>query len=94
MIRSFRGKFAETIASERRSPKGFPSDLATIARRKLVQLNAATVLSDLAVPPGNRLEVLKGDRRGYHSIRINDQWRIVFRWTETGPHDVEIVDYH
>jgi proteic killer suppression protein len=94
MIRSFKGKFAQVILGERRTPKGFPSDLGGVARRKLVQLDAAGGLSDLLVPPGNRLEALKGDLRGYHSIRINDQWRIIFRWTDAGPEDVEIVDYH
>jgi proteic killer suppression protein len=94
MIRSFKGKFAQAILGERRTPKGFPSDLSGVARRKLVQLDAAAGLSDLLVPPGNRLEALKGDLRGYHSIRINDQWRIIFRWTEPGPEEVEIVDYH
>jgi proteic killer suppression protein len=94
MIRSFKGKFAQPILGGRRTPKGFPSDLGAVARRKLVQLDAAAGLSDLLVPPGNRLEALKGDLRGYHSIRINDQWRIIFRWTEAGPEDVEIVDYH
>jgi proteic killer suppression protein len=94
MIRGFRGKFAQAILSERRTPKGFPSDLGRIARRKLVQLDSAAALSDLAVPPGNRLEALKGDLRGRYSIRINEQWRIIFRWTETGPDEVEIVDYH
>lgn len=94
MIRSHKGKFAQTVLRERRIPKGFPSDLGGVARRKLVQLDAAAGLSDLMVPPGNRLEALKGDLRGRYSIRINDQWRIVFRWTEAGPDDVEIVDYH
>lgn len=94
MIRSFRGKFAQAILEERRAPKGFPSDLLSVARRKLVQLNAATSLADLAVPPGNRLEPLKGDLRGYHSVRINDQWRVVFKWADVGPEDVEILDYH
>ena len=94
MIRSFKGKFAGVVLRERRTPKGFPSDLGGIARRKLVQLDAAAELSDLMVPPGNRLEALKGDLRGHHSIRINDQWRIIFRWTEAGPEEVEIVDYH
>jgi toxin HigB-1 len=70
------------------------ANLAKIARRKLVQLNAAAALGDLAAPPRNRLEPLRGDREGCHSIRINDQWRIVFRWTGFGPEDVEIVDYH
>jgi toxin HigB-1 len=65
-----------------------------VTRRKLVQLNAAVVLGGLAIPPGNRLEALKGDLRGRHSIRVNDQWRIVFRWTDAGPEDVEMIDYH
>jgi toxin HigB-1 len=94
LIRSFRGKFAEAILAERRAPKGFPADLLKVARRKLVQLNGAETLDDLAIPPGNKLEALKGDLRGKHSIRINDQWRIVFRWSDAGPEDVEISDYH
>jgi proteic killer suppression protein len=94
MIRSFKGKFAQAILTERRIPKGVPSSLAGVARRKLVQINAAVLLADLAIPPGNRLEALKGDLRGRHSVRVNDQWRIVFRWTDAGPEDVEIVDYH
>jgi toxin HigB-1 len=93
-IRSFKGKFAETILVARQVPKGFPPDLVKIARRKLVQVNSAAALRDLAAPPGNRLEPLKGKLAGRHSIRINDQWRIVFRWTDAGPRDVEIVDYH
>jgi proteic killer suppression protein len=68
--------------------------VAAVARRKLVQLNAAARLSDLAAPLGNRLEALKGDRAGRHSIRINDQWRIVFKWRADSPAEVEIVDYH
>lgn len=94
MIRSFKGKFAEAILRGREVPKGFSVPLARIARRKLVQLNNAGALRDLSSPPGNRLEALKGDLAGKHSIRINDQWRIVFRWTTAGPEDVEIVDYH
>jgi toxin HigB-1 len=94
MIRSFRGKFAEAILVERRAPKGFPANILAVARRKLVQLHAAARLGDLAVPPGNRLEALRGDLAGKHAIRINDQWWIVFRWSEAGPEDVEIVDYH
>jgi toxin HigB-1 len=94
MIRSFRGVLAELIFRQRRVPKGFQTEIARVARRKLVQLNNATVLGDLAVPPGNRLEALRGDLVGKHSIRINDQWRIVFRWSERGPEQVEIVDYH
>ena len=94
MIKNFRGAFAELIFQQRRVPKGFPTDVAKVARRKLVQLNAAATLADLAAPPGNRLEALRGDLAGRYSIRINDQWRIVFRWSESGPDEVEIVDYH
>jgi toxin HigB-1 len=88
------GKVRRSDPVERRAPKGFPGDIVSVARRKLVQLNAASELSDLSVPPGNRLEALKGDLMGKHSIRINDQWRIVFRWSDAGPEDVEIIDYH
>lgn len=94
MIRTFKGKLAEAILRGRQAPKGFSFALAKVARRKLVQLNNAGVLGDLSVPPGNRLEALKRDLASKHSIRINDQWRIVFRWTATGPEDVEIADYH
>ena len=94
MIRGFRGKFAETILVGRDVPKGLSLALAKVARRKLVQLNNAGALGDLSSPPGNRLEALRGNLAGKHSIRINDQWRIVFRWTQAGPEDVEIVDYH
>jgi proteic killer suppression protein len=94
MIKGFRGKFAEAILRERTVPKGFPADLAAVARRKLVMIHNATRLTDLKSPPGNRLEALKGGLAGKHSVRINDQWRIVFRWTESGPDEVEIADYH
>jgi proteic killer suppression protein len=94
VIRSFKGQWAEMILSDRRIPKGFPTGFAKAARRKLIQLNHARSLNDLAAPPGNRLESLKGNLSGKHSIRINDQWRIVFRWTEIGPEEVEITDYH
>jgi proteic killer suppression protein len=94
MIRSFRGKWAATILNDRQVPKGFPADLAKVARRKLVQLDTAETLADVAVPPGNRLEALQGNLAGRHSMRINDQWRIVFRWSAAGPEEVEIVDYH
>jgi proteic killer suppression protein len=94
MIRSFKGKWAATILNDRQAPKGFPADLAKVARRKLVQLDNAETLTDLAVPPGNRLEALKGNLAGRHSMRVNDQWRIVFRWSAAGPEEVEIVDYH
>ena len=94
MIRNFRGKFADSILHSRRLPKGFPASLAKVARRKLIMVDAATFLEALNSPPGNRLEALKGDLAGKHSIRINDQWRVVFRWTDAGPEDVEIIDYH
>jgi toxin HigB-1 len=93
MIRSFRDARTEWVAAGR-APKGFPSDVIRAAVRKLTMLNAATVLDDLRSPPGNRLEALKGDRAGQHSIRINDQWRICFVWTDGGADKVEIVDYH
>jgi len=70
------------------------TNIAVVARRKIRQLEIAGRLEDLRIPPGNRLEALKGDRAGQHSIRINDQWRICFRWTDAGAEDVEIVDYH
>ena len=76
----------------RKVPKGFQTSLAKVSRRKLVQLDAATMLADVSIPPGNM--VLKGRLAGSYSIRINDQRRVVFRWTEAGPEEVEIVDYH
>jgi proteic killer suppression protein len=75
-------------------PKGFPADLARVARRKLIMVDSADFLDALNLPPGNRLEALKGNLAGRHSIRINDQWRIVFPWSDAGPEDVEIIDYH
>ncbi len=93
MIGSFRDKTtAAVFAGE--SPKGFPAGLVKVARRKLRYLNAAAELADLRAPPGNRLEALAGDRKGQHSIRINDQFRVCFVWTKEGPVDVEIVDCH
>jgi proteic killer suppression protein len=94
VIRSFKGKFAEPILQGRVVPKGFPADVARVARRKLIMVDSAEFLEALSSPPGNRLEALKGDLRGKYSIRINDQWRVVFRWNDAGPEDVEIVDYH
>jgi len=94
VIRSFKGKFAEPILQGRRVPKGFPTSLAKVARRKLIMLDAAAFAEALNSPPGNRLEALKGKLAGKHSIRINDQWRILFRWTDAGAEDVEIIDYH
>ena len=69
-------------------------NIERVARRKLLQIHAATELASLSVPPGNQLEALKADRKGQHSIRINDQWRICFVWKSDGAHNVEIVDYH
>jgi toxin HigB-1 len=94
VIRSFKGKFAELILQDRMVPKGFPTDLTRTTRRKLIMLDSASLLDALKSPPGNRLEALKGNLAGRHSIRINDQWRIVFRWTDAGPEEVEIVDCH
>lgn len=93
MIRSFRNELTKA-AFNGQGRKGFPANLLSVARRKLRYLNAATRLSDLMVPPANRLEALKGDCKGQHSIRINDQFRVCFVWTDQGPADVEIVDYH
>ena len=76
------------------SPKGFPADLVKAARRKLGYLDGAVDLNDLRSPPGNRLEALGRDRDGQHSIRVNDQFRVCFFWTDEGPKDVEITDYH
>jgi proteic killer suppression protein len=91
-IQSFACKDTEALQG-RRSVRRFGA-IEAVARRKLALLDAATVLRDLASPPGNRLEALKGDRAGQHSIRINDQFRICFIWTDDGPEAVEIVDYH
>jgi proteic killer suppression protein len=93
MIRSFKDRKAEEV-HRGESPKGFPADLVKVTRRKLGYLDAAVDLQDLRLPPGNRLEALAGDRRGQHSIRINDQFRICFRWTAEGPVEVEVTDYH
>jgi toxin HigB-1 len=76
------------------APPALPPSILNTARRKLIQLNASRLLSDLRIPPGNRLEALKGNRKGQHSIRINDQWRICFTWTGTDATNVEITDYH
>lgn len=94
MIRSTKGKLARAIVETGKPGKGFPSTLIQSAYRKLRVLDAATDLKDLRVPPSNHLEELKGNRKGQHSIRINKQWRIGFVWTEDGPQDVEIADYH
>lgn len=92
MIASFRDTDTESLAGGRRVRR-FQA-VETVARRKLRQLEIAGRLDDLKVPPGNRLERLRGDRDGQYGIRVNDQFRVCFRWTETGPTEVEIVDYH
>jgi proteic killer suppression protein len=92
MIQSFADADTEQLFREERNRRFHA--VARVALRKLIQMNRAGQLTDLAVPPGNRLEALKGALAGLHSIRVNDQWRIVFRWTDSGPADVRIVDYH
>jgi proteic killer suppression protein len=92
MIRSFKCATTEALSKGQRVRKF--ANIAKVARRKLRQLEIAGRLDDLRVPPGNHLEALKGDRSGQYSIRINDQWRVCFRWTELGAENVEIVDYH
>jgi proteic killer suppression protein len=93
MIVSFRDPEAATIWEGRRSRR-LPPDIQAVALRKLRLVNNARTLEDLRIPPGNRLEALGKDRRGQHSIRINDQWRICFVWRDGNAHQVEIVDYH
>lgn len=93
MIRDFADREAESIWQGTRSRR-LPADIQLVARRKLRMLNSASSLEDLRIPPANRLEALKGGRKGQHSIRINDQWRICFRWKDGDAHGVEIVDDH
>jgi toxin HigB-1 len=93
MIRSFKDRRTEAVFKGE-SPKGFPSDLVKVARRKLRMIHRAVRLEDLRAPPANRLEALKGDRQGQHSIRINDQFRICFTWLENDAYSVEVTDYH
>lgn len=92
MIRSFVDRDTQRLHAGHRVRRFVAFE--AVARRKLLMLDAAAMLDDLRVPPGNRLESLKGDRAGQHSIRINDQWRLCFRWRDGGADDVEIVDYH
>ncbi len=92
-IKSYRNNAVARFHSEGAAPKAWRA-IAKVALRKLDMVDAAEELGDLLSPPGNRLEALKGDRKGQHSIRVNDQFRICFRWTKTGAEDVEIVDYH
>ncbi|MEP7042532.1 MAG: type II toxin-antitoxin system RelE/ParE family toxin [Dokdonella sp.] len=91
-IRSFKCDDTKALFERRRVPRFIP--IEAVPRRKLEQLDIAGRLDDLRIPPGNRLEALKGGRKGQHSIRINDQWRVCFVWTAPGPERVEIVDYH
>ena len=93
MIRSFADKETERIWNGLRSRK-LPPDIQQTSRRKMRQVNRATAPHQLAVPRGNRLEELKGDRKGTYSVRVNDQWRITFRWSDGAAHDVRIEDYH
>ena len=93
MIRSFRGRESEKLF-RREKNRALPAELQRVALRKLFQLDAAESLEDLRVPPGNRLEALRGDRRGQHSIRVNERWRVCFVWREGDAHEVEIVHYH
>jgi len=97
LIRSFKNQGTEDVfngVDSKAARKACPTALLAGARRKLERVDDATLLTDLAVPPGNQLEALKHDRKGQHSIRINDRYRICFRWTQAGAEDVEIVDYH
>jgi proteic killer suppression protein len=94
MIVSIKGKLTAEVLARSSCPKGFPADLFQRAKRKLAMIVAAAELADLASPPGNLLEALLGDRKGQHSIRINEQWRVCFRWSGQGAEEVEIVDYH
>lgn len=93
VLRSFRDKDTEAIWRRQRSRR-FDRPMQRAAWRKLAMLDAAETLADLRVPPGNRLEKLSGDRAGQYSIRVNQQWRVCFVWSDAGPEDVEIVDYH
>ncbi len=92
MIQSFANRDTERLFYTENNRRF--AAISRVALRKLIQMNQARTLSDLAVPPGNRLEALKGNLSGFHSIRINDQWRIIFRWSHDGPERVAIVDYH
>ncbi len=92
MIKTFKCSDTEALSNGRRVKRFV--NIESVARRKLRQLQIANRLEDLRVPPGNRLEALKGDRAGQHSLRVNDQFRVCFRWTAAGAEDVEIVDYH
>ena len=96
MIQGFDSRATQDIFNgiSSKDSRRIPQTIWSVARRKMDMVNAARQLMDLKAPPANRLEALKGDRRGFHSIRINDQFRVVFRWVDGNAHDVDIVDYH
>ncbi len=96
MIETFGNALAEDLFDDKRTKatRAFPPELRRAARRKLLYLHDATELRDLRVPPGNRLEGLKGNWKGFHSIRVNDQWRVIFQWKNGNAFDVQVVDYH
>jgi proteic killer suppression protein len=96
VIKSFKNKTSEDLfnGTNSKESRKVPNTIWNVVFRKMDQLNAALVLDDLKAPPGNRLEALSGNLRGFHSIRVNDQYRIVFRWTAEGPELVEVTDYH
>lgn len=93
MIRSFKDAATKAVY-DGEAPKGFPADLLKVARRKLRLVDAASVLNDLKAPPGNKLHPLNKDRAGQHAIWVNDKYRVCFEWTDEGPINVEITDYH
>ena len=96
MVRGFGNQLAEDLYYDRRTKatRSFPPELRRIARRKILFLHDAAELRDLRIPPGNKLEARRGDRKGSHSIRTNDQWRVVFEWKGSDAYEVEVVDYH
>jgi proteic killer suppression protein len=96
VIESFGNRLAEDLFFDRQSKetRRFPAELRRAARRKVLYLHDAAELGDLKVPPGNRLEAMRGEWKGFHSIRINDQWRVVFRWDRGNACDVAVLDYH
>jgi proteic killer suppression protein len=96
VIKSFKDKKSEDLfnGTNSKEARSIPNTIWNVISRKMDQLNAAVVLEDLKAPPGNRLEALSGNLKGFHSIRVNDQYRIVFKWTAEGPEMVEVTDYH
>ncbi|KAA0236619.1 type II toxin-antitoxin system RelE/ParE family toxin [bacterium] len=94
MIASFGDRATEALYHGKQARRRFPPDVVAVALRKLDMLNSARTLADLRSPPGNRLEALQGDLNGFHSVRVNDQWRLVFRWHGKEIHEVRLTDYH